>query len=442
MRGIEAALKVLIPSDSSGAFASEALRKLADREKMKAPDITLASSLVYIMMRRKELWENISGRFLRSQEKLPELVTTAITMGTGGILELRRFSEGVLINGIIDVLKRNEISVNFVPLVNAILHKVGESGRELLEAMSKSSVLEDRAMYSGIPVWSLPAWLKTWSRQELGDIFAMMLQPACASLRPTPGKLDELSALLSAQEIRYYPSDISPALRLASTVLPASIPGFSSGLCTVQFESSILAASLVAKFYEGGQVLDMCSGRGVKACQILQECPNAKIECWDISAGRSKSAEGEFSRLGLTERAAFRVGDAVVLEPEERPSFVVLDSPCSCSGTWTRKPESKWRLDWQKLDGLAGIQGRLLEHAVNICKPGGHVLYITCSLLKQENENVVAQVLMNHTDCSDISSLIGWRGSMFRKGKPYGIYIWPRNSWLDGFYCALIMRRA
>ena len=444
MRGIEAALKVLTPSDSSGAFASESLRKLADREKMKAPDISLASSLIYIMMRRKELWENIAGRFLRSQEKLPAPLITAITMGTGGILELRRFSEGVLINGIIDILKRREATAQYAPLANAVLHKVSESGHEILEAMSKSSVLEDRAMYSGIPVWSLPAWLKTWSRPELGDIFAMMLQPACASLRPSPGKLDELSSMLNAQEIRYYPSDISPALRLASTVLPASIPGFSSGLCTVQSESSILAASVVAKFYEGGKILDMCSGRGVKAGQILQECPDSTIECWDISAGRSKSAEGELARLGLSDRAVLKVGDAVVLEPEaeESPSFVVLDAPCSCSGTWTRKPESKWRLDWQKLDGLAGIQGKLLEHAVSLCKPGGHVLYITCSLLKQENENVVAQVLMNHTDCSDISTLIGWHGSMFRKGKPYGMYIWPRNAWLDGFYCALIMRRA
>ncbi|MBQ7155577.1 MAG: RsmB/NOP family class I SAM-dependent RNA methyltransferase [Synergistaceae bacterium] len=441
MRGIEAALKVLTSDITTGAFASEVLRKLADREKMKAPDISLASSLVYIMMRRKELWENIAGRFMRSQEKLPVQVSVGITMGTGGILELRRFSEGVLINGIIDYLKRREETAKYASVANAVLHKVSETGGEILEAMSKSSVLEERAMYSGIPVWSLPAWLKTWSRPELGDIFAMMLQPACASLRPTPGKLDELSALLQAQEIRYYPSDISSALRLASTVLPVNVPGFSSGLCTVQSESSILAASLVGKFYEGGRILDMCSGRGVKACQILQECPDSQIECWDISEGRSKSAAGEFSRLGLTDRAVFRVGDAVVLEPEVQPSFVVLDAPCSCSGTWTRKPESKWRLDWQKLDGFAGIQTKLLEHAVSLCKPGGHVLYVTCSLLKQENENVVAQVLMNHTDCSDMTGLIGWRGSMFRKGKPYGIYIWPRNAWLDGFYCALILKK-
>ena len=441
MRGIEAALKVLTSDINTGAFASEALRKLAGRENMKAPDISLASSLVYIVMRRKELWEKIAGKFLRAEENLPPQVYMSIIMGTGGLLELRRFSEGVLINGIIEQLKHREELSKYVSLVNAVLRKVNEAGSTLLEEVAKSPSLEDKAVYSGIPVWSLPAWLKTWSRPELGDIFGLMLQPSYASLRVTPGKLDELTQLLTAKELRWMQSDISPAIRLGGSILPSNVPGFAEGLCTVQSESSILTASLAGRFYEGGKVLDMCSGRGVKACQILQECPGSEIECWDISEARLKSAEGEFARLGLTERAKFRAGDAVTLEPEDTPSFVVLDAPCSCSGTWTRKPESKWRLDWAKLDGLAGIQVKLLERAVTLCKPGGYILYITCSLLKQENENVVAGVLANHPECTDASGLIGWKGSMFRKGKPYGAYIWPRNSWLDGFYCALLLRR-
>ena len=441
MRGIEAALKILTSDISSGAFASEALRKLADRENMKAPDISLASSLVYIVMRRKELWENIAAKFLRSQENLPPEVYMSIIMGTGGILELRRFSEGVLINGILEYLKRGNAFIKYVSLVNAVLRKINEAGAELAEYYKNSATIEDKALYSGIPVWSMPAWLKTWSRPELALIFEMMLKPSFAALRVTPGKLDELSSLLNAHDIRYTQSDISSALRLNGSILPAKVPGYSEGLCTVQSESSILAASLVKKFYDGGLILDMCSGRGVKAAQILQECEGSMIECWDISESRLKSAEHELSRLGLSERVNIRVGDGVILVPSEAPSFVVLDAPCSCSGTWTRKPESKWRLDWQKLDGLAAIQAKLLDHAVSVCHEGGYILYITCSLLKQENENVIAQVLANHPECADVSSLMGWKGSMYRRGKPYGTYILPYNSWLDGFYCALILRR-
>ncbi|MBQ3585889.1 MAG: hypothetical protein II964_04145, partial [Synergistaceae bacterium] len=92
-------------------------------------------------------------------------------------------------------------------------------------------------------------------------------------------------------------------------------------------------------------------------------------------------------------------------------------------------------------DSIVATQKKLLERAVTLCKPGGYVLYITCSLLKQENENIIAETLSAHSECAEVSTLIEWRGEVFRRGKPYGIYILPGNSWLDGFYCSLILKR-
>ena len=423
MRGIEAALKVLT-SDSGGKFSSEALRILADREKMKSPDISLASSLIYIVMRRKELWEKISADYIRSKEKLPPSVIMAVLMGTGGLLELRRFSGGVLVNGIIDYLRRDKSTAKYSGLVNAVLHKVIENGAETLEKFRRSPSADGRAVFAGIPVWSLPAWSRTWTRQELYAIFEMMEIPSYSSLRVSPGKLDELSAMLDAKGIRCQQSDISPALRLNESILPAKVPGFNEGLCTVQSEGSILTASIVGKFNKGGMILDM-----------------SKLECWEISEARSKSAGRELERLGVRERAVMKAGNALSLVPEESPDFVMLDAPCSCSGTWNRKPESKWRLDWKKLDSLVITQKKLLERAVNLCNSGGYVLYITCSLLKQENESVVADILSEHSECVEVSGLIDWKGEFFRRGKPYGVYIMPGNSWLDGFYCSLIFKK-
>lgn len=440
MRGIEAALKVLT-SDSGGKFSSEALRILADREKMKSPDISLASSLIYIVMRRKELWEKISADYIRSKEKLPLSVIMAVLMGTGGLLELRRFSGGVLVNGIIEYLRRERSTSKYSGLVNAVLHKVIENGSQTLEKFRRSPSVDGRAMFAGIPTWSLPAWSRTWTRQELYAIFEMMELPSYSALRVSPDKRDELTAMLDAKGLRYNQSDISPAIRLNESMLPAKVPGFNEGLCTVQAEGSILAASIVGKFNKGGMILDMCSGRGVKSAQILQECPSSRAECWEISEARSKSAGRELERLGVLERAVMKAGNALSLTPDGAPDFVMLDAPCSCSGTWNRKPESKWRLDWKKLDSLVATQKKLLERAVSLCKPGGYVLYITCSLLKQENEGVVAEILSGHSECAEVSRLVDWKGEFFRRGKPYGVYILPGNSWLDGFYCSLILKR-
>lgn len=440
MRGIEAALTVLT-SDNGGKFSSEALRILASREKMNPPDISLASSLIYITMRRKELWEKIASDYLRSKDKLPPAVYMGVLMGVGGLLELRRFSGGVLVNGIAEYLKRNKNTAKYTGLVNAVLHKIIENGAGLMDKFRRSAVIDERAMWAGVPVWTLPAWSRTWSRTELYALFEMTDSPSYSALRISPGKSDELLPMLDAQEIHYTHSPISNALRLNESVLPAKIPGFAEGLCTVQNEGSILTASIAGKFYDGGMILDMCSGRGVKAGQILQECPGARIECWELSEGRTKSAGYELARLGVSERATLKTGSALTLEPWESPGFVVLDAPCSGSGTWNRKPESKWRLDWKKFDSIVETQKRLLARAVKLCKSGGHILYITCSLLKQENENVVAEIIAANPECAEISGLVGWQGDMFRKGKPYGIYILPCDSWLDGFYCSLILKR-
>ena len=437
MRGIEAALNILTHDNGTGQFATEALRKLADREKMKGSDISLASSLIYIVMRRKELWEKIADDYIRSRENLPESVLTALTTGIGGLLELRRFSGGVLINGIIEYLKRDKSLVKYSSLVNAILHKIIEENPNKLEKFSKSSSLQARAMFAGVPVWTLPEWSRTWNNSDLFNIFEMMNNSCYSSLRISPGKI------FDGGDLHFHVSEISGAINLNQSILPLNVPGFNEGICTVQSESSILAASLVSKFYSGrDNILDMCSGRGIKAGQILQENESAKLECWELSEKRSKSAEHELERLGVRERAIMKIGDALNLEPfDEKISFVVLDAPCSCSGTWNRKPESKWRLDRKKLNAYSQTQKKLLERAVNLCGKGGYILYITCSLLKQENENVIAEVLAKYPELAEVSSLINWNGNSFKKGKPYGIYILPVNSWLDGFYCSLILKR-
>ena len=253
---------------------------------------------------------------------------------------------------------------------------------------------------------------------------------------------EKISAALKENNINVFKSDISQALRIDGSIFPINLPGFAEGLSSVQSESSIIAASLVKKFYSGkGLILDMCSGRGVKAGQILEENQSSRLECWELSANRSNSAKKELERLHVKDRANLKIGNALEIEPEETPSFIILDAPCSGSGTWNRKPESKWKISWRKFDTITETQKKLLNRALSLIKSGGYVLYITCSLLRQENENVVAEALTSHQDCAEVSRMINFNGGAFRKGRPYGFYIMPCNSWLDGFYLSLIMKK-
>ena len=458
MRGIEAALHVL-EQVKSGRLASEVLRKTADINKMKGADVSLASSLIYLAERKRELWENIYLDFIKDNSKkseLPELVKDTLLIGTAGILGLKHFAQGVLVNALIDNLKRKKL-FQWVRLVNAVLHAVGEGGNAKLEELKSSMSLRDRAIYSGVPVWSIPVWEKSWARPELLKLFEYISQPPLTCVRAA--NLDEASRAellnnLKAQDLiaPNYKDDLaSQVVRLNTTILPVNIYGFDKGLVTAQSESSVLAASLVKKFYKSGLILDMCSGRGVKAGQILSDLNNfkdLKLEAWELSTPKHKSAFKELARLNI-DKAKFNLknGNAFDLEPDDTPNFIILDAPCSGSGTWTRKPDSKWRLDWDKLDKLVYTQKRLLDRALNLCAPGGFVLYITCSLFKNENESVVSEALNNHKDCVEMPvnfnalSMGDEKISPFKKGKPWGCYIWPETPWLDGFYCALIMKK-
>lgn len=447
LRGIEGALFVL-GKVREGKFASEALRSAGSG--MKPADLSLASSLVYIVLRRTELWRTVyegfmkggrnksagrDGRTVKDPSSLPQIVRDCLLVGTAGQLELRRFAKGVLVNALLDHLKSNGMK-GWVSLVNAVLHSVGERGAERLERIRKSASADERAMWAGVPVWSVPAWVRSWQRADLNALFDIMHRQPMSSLRAAPGRKEELLSLLEERGIEASASDASDAVHLRSTVMPREVPGFDDGLCTVQNEGSIMAASIVKKFYKGGLILDMCSGRGVKAGQILQECLDARLECWELSEGRHKNAEAEMKRLGVGGRAVMRCGDALELEPSERPSLVLLDAPCSGSGTWNSKPDAKWRLNWAELDRITGTQRKLLRRAFELCAPGGVILYITCSLLRQENEEAVADAMADRPGCAALS--VPLDGEAVRRGRPWGAYIWPATPWLDGFYCAAV----
>jgi 16S rRNA (cytosine967-C5)-methyltransferase len=447
MRGIEAALLAL-RDVRDGRFIGTALRALGDGTPVK--ELSLASSLAYSALRRESLWRAIFETYTQEKgakgkpRKLAPELSDCLLVGTAGLLELRHFAGGVLVNGLLEILKEKG-QKKAVPMANAVLHNVSRDGAALLEKFRRSPRLEERAMWAGIPGWTLPAWKKTWSGEELNDLFELTQISPRASLRTSPGKRDEvLASLRQKMEWEAEPSDIFPdSVRLASTALPTLVPGFEEGRVTLQTESSMLAASLVKDFWRGGPILDMCSGRGVKAGQIAQALPDAPLECWELSPGRHLAAVREMKRLGVGGRVLLRAGDALSLEPADpakQPALVLLDAPCTGSGTWNRKPEFKWRLNWAKLDKICASQKSLLKKALTLVGAGGIIIYVTCSLLRQENENVVAEVLSERVDCVVLD--VSWTGRHLRRGRPWGTYIWPSLPWLDGFYVAVILKKS
>lgn len=440
MRGIEAALECR-REVRKGAFAAEALRKVG--AQLDPPDRVLASSLLYATSRRESLWKHLLGLFLRKPLHALSAETADVLMvGAAGLVELRHFSPQVLVSALVEHVKAGRFP-HEAGLVNAVLRRVNEDAPRVLEKLGSSADARDQCLFLGIPSWVGRRWIEEWGKEEARDLWKLSSMKPCLSVRLNrPEKEQEFLAALEKAKIRGWRSPLlQESCRLSSNPFPPSLPGFAEGWVTPQTESSMLVVDAFLELLDGGPVLEMCSGRGVKSGQLLCRLPEGiPVESWELSPGKVASARAEMHRIGVARRAVFKVGDARTLEPEQAPRAVLLDAPCSGSGTWKRHPESKWRLSPERLSQMAGLQAALLEKAFRLVQPGGIVVYCTCSLFREENEHVVGSVLGFGGDLVELP--LSFPGTISVKGKPYGRILWPQLPWVDGFYVAAFMKRA
>lgn len=439
MRGVEASL--LVWRDiCSGAFASEALRKRTG--KLQEGERVLASSLVFITLRRASLWKHMARTMTdRPLGSISQTAGDALLLGIAGVTELRTFSSRVLVNAMVEWVKTNG-DVRESGMVNAVLRRAVVEGPKVLSNMKNSRSIKDLSLAHGVPGWAASLWTESWGKERARDLVRLASMKSYMSLRMSPfADPDANLARLGGSGYRAWKSPlVDESLRMSSSAHPPSLPGYSEGLFTPQTESSMIVGRMAASLYAGGMILDMCSGRAVKACQILQALPDSSMEGWDISVPRVRAGGHEAKRLKIDpDRLLLRAGDARVMEPLDEVSLVLIDAPCSGSGTWARHPDAKWRQSLERIEDIQKLQCRLLARALDIVKPGGSVLYSTCSLFRQENEQVVAKVIEGRGNIVEMPPANIYH--CLSRGRPWGNYILPLLPWQDGFYIAVLNRR-
>lgn len=239
------------------------------------------------------------------------------------------------------------------------------------------------------------------------------------------------------------------SIRLRKSAHPYDIHGYASGDVTLMSESSMYAVDALLSQAElmkrslsrSVRLLDMCMGRAVKSAQILKSDEDISLCGWEISPRRADAASRELKRVGVGGRADVRIGDALELPLEDAPDIVLIDAPCSGSGTWRRHPEAKWRLTQKSIAESSDLQSRLFSRAADIAAAGGVIIYCTCSIFRSENEIAVGRVLASRGDLVEIPlPKIGGRG--IKKGRPYGSLMLPEDPWQDGFYIAVFKKKA
>lgn len=320
-----------------------------------------------------------------------------------------------------------------VGLINAVLRR----------ALRERDWLEQQATRLPSARYACPPWLLAAIRQSWPQHWTAILE---ASTQPPPMTLrvnlhqhtrdDYLQRLAAAGIAAEAHPDVPSAITLQTAVDVSALPGFAAGACSVQDAAAQWAAQLLQP-QAGERVLDACAAPGGKTGHLLEYAQGAlDLVAVDIDGQRCGQVRDNLQRLGY--RAQVCIGDLQDPEPwwDGNPfDRILLDVPCSATGVIRRHPDIKYLRRSSDVVRLAERQRALLNQAWGLLRPGGQLLYATCSLLKTENEDVVAPWLADHPEASlpELHLPVG-------QARAVGWSIPLGEAGMDGFYYALCLK--
>lgn len=271
-----------------------------------------------------------------------------------------------VVNAAVELARKGQKTTHMSGLINAVLRKVP----------------------AGAPLSGAPQMMPRWLRQPLVHAYGRDVVTAIEAVQAKAPPLDVTPRGATLPEGETLPTG---SIRLAEPGQVTALPGYASGDWWVQDVAAALAAPLLA-VQAGERVLDLCAAPGGKTLQMA--AAGAHVTALDISAPRLERLRENLTRMRL--QAKLVVADALHWQPEQLFDAVLLDAPCSATGTIRRHPELPFLKDGSEIAELVALQAALFDRAMMFLKPGGRLVFCTCSLLPDEGEAQLSAALARH----------------------------------------------
>ena len=283
--------------------------------------------------------------------------------------------------------------------------------------------------------------LPDWVESELSSLVGPPEWPALLERAPLDLRVNAsratvetmLRAFEGAQTTSFSPWGI----RVPTDTRVDQHPAYAEGLVEVQDEGSQLIA-LACEPRAGARIVDLCAGAGGKSLALAAAAPDAEILACDTNKARLSKLPPRAERAGANIATRLLDGGreaAQMADWDGQADIVLVDAPCSGSGTWRRNPEGRWRLTPDRLQRVAALQSRLLDLAAPLVRPGGTLVYAVCSILRREGTGQIAAFLGRHSSWTVQDAL----GSFGRKDGE-GRLLTPGHDGTDGFFVARLQR--
>ncbi|MBK5274537.1 MAG: 16S rRNA (cytosine(967)-C(5))-methyltransferase RsmB [Desulfuromonadales bacterium] len=440
----QAACSVLLRIQKEGCYADQLMDKELTSGRLSGPDRGLFAELVFGVLRRQGTLDHIlTGLVTQPLVRLEPQVLILLRLGLYQLVYLDRIPESAAVNESVKLAK--ETLPRASGLVNAVLRNYLRHKDTVVFPDPVAAPAASIAARHSHPAWLVKLWFS-----QLGEAETELLAEASSrqpSLTLRANTLlttrDALLQTFTANGIAAVPCRFSPhGIQVEGRHHIPGLPGFREGQFVVQDEASQLAGILLDP-QSGERVLDACAAPGGKATHLAQLMGNrGELLAMDVSQTKLPLIQETAQRLGITiisTRAADLLRTGAF--PADAFDRILLDAPCSGLGVIRRNPEAKWRVTPEDITRLAATQKIMLNNTMRMLKPGGKLLYSTCSTSSEENEGVVADFISRRPDCvlenlneifPDYQELFTEEG-MFRA--------WPHRHNMDGFFAARILKK-
>ncbi len=388
-----------------GAFLAPSLSQELNNSDLSKQDKAFVTDLCYGTLRNLKFLDACLEPKLKNPSKLPEDILNTLRLGSYERL-LRQTPAHAVLNEWVELSKKKNKKLS--GLVNAVLRRV-----EL------ESELEPATRYS-LPDWLYDDWLELFAEQSVAIAKAMN--------EPEPLWIYAYSSAAQARLVKegcnVNDGPLASTFAIQSNTSLANLSAFQEGLIGAQNPSSSLAASLL-DINPNEPILDLASGNGIKSAQFL--ALGATVTSIELSPTKVKRAQANLKRLNLT-------GQHIIHDLRSKPDIspyqkVILDAPCSGTGTLRGHPEIKLRLSQKELSSLAKLQSELLETAWQLTAQGGSLLYAICALTRAESIDVIKTFLDKHPN----ATLEPLKIPLPHVQTEFGSFVLPLSG-LDGFF--------
>lgn len=443
MEGLETrriALKILRKVTEGGAYASLTLDAELQGSGLSAADRRLVSRLVYDTLDHLLYLDHALSQVM-AREDTDIKLRNILRLGACQILLEDRIPESAATNTCVELCRETGME-GLKGVCNGILRNLVRKKDELVWPDPEKE--PDKAFSLKCCV---PEWLGRKLREDYGEdaekVAGFRNEENYVTVRPNLTRLDDagMEELLSRKIWGKEKSDVPHAWRITGAMDISRDTDFAEGNFSIQSESSMIAA-LAADARRGRNVLDCCAAPGGKTCLMAEIMDGTgRVQAWDIHEHRTELIAAQARRLGL-ENIRPLVRDATRFREDltESMDVVLLDAPCSGLGVMAEKPDIKLRVSEESIGELVALQGRLLDTVCRYVKPGGTLVYSTCSVLKDENERRTEAFLADHPEfeAAELPDTIPER---FRRYENRGLQLLPYRDGVEGFYICRMKRK-